>query len=244
MTQINEGFGDIPQSKILIIPIIDVSGSMTGERIAAVNEAMFEVPQQLSDISQELLDCAFYIAPMKFSTEAEWFGLTDGQPTPVEKFSWVPLTTAGLTNLGAAFDLLYPKLTTTELDGWMERGGCVPIIILISDGEPTDAWRTSLYKLKNKTWFRYALKFAVAVGEDAGREALASFTGTYEALIDTEVVRKDLATLVKKVVICSSKSQAKPESRLLFLSEISDEPENARISGIIKDILNDDDDLF
>ena len=42
---------DLAQTEVIVIPIIDVSGSMCGERIGQVNDAMAEVPAQLADIN-------------------------------------------------------------------------------------------------------------------------------------------------------------------------------------------------
>ena len=39
------------QTEIVVIPMIDVSGSMAGASIGSVNDAMREVPEQLKDIN-------------------------------------------------------------------------------------------------------------------------------------------------------------------------------------------------
>ena len=250
----NEGFGDLAQSKIVVIPMIDVSGSMAGDRIARVNEAMREVPAQLADINDETLDCELRIAPMEFSTGARWFNLSAGQPAEVENFRWIDMKASGLTHLGAAFDLLNEKLTTTDKGGWMEgRGGCAPIIILISDGEPNDDWEGALKKLKKRGWFNAATKFAVAVGAEASRPVLAQFTGTMEAVIDTEVIRQDLAAIIKKLVVSASKTVSQSVSGLANTNVVTDqEPANYDqdsqeqiVHDVVTNITMDDtDDLF
>lgn len=207
-----ETLGGVAQTEVIVIPIIDVSGSMCGERIASVNDAMAEVPAQLADINDESVDSKLLIAPMEFSSGARWFALKNNQPAEVESFRWIDMKANGLTDLGAAFKLLTEKLTTEDKGGWMKgRGGAAPVLILISDGGPTDDYQTQLKALKNRGWFNAALKFAVAV-EGADKSVLAEFTGNSEAVIDTTVIRNDLASIVKAVVVSASKTASKSAS--------------------------------
>lgn len=203
----------LAQSEIVVIPIIDVSGSMSGERIASVNDAMQDVPEELKDINESLNETKLLIAPMEFSSGARWFALQNNQPAEVESFRWIDMRANGLTDLGAAFKLLNDKLTVTEKGGWMQgRGGVAPVIILISDGDPTDDYQTELEKLKKRGWFKAALKFAVAV-EGANMNVLAEFTGNSEAVIDTTVIKNDLASIIKTVVRTASQCQSENGSK-------------------------------
>ncbi len=207
-----EILGGVAQTEVIVIPIIDVSGSMNGERIASVNDAMAEVPAQLADINDESIDSKLLIAPMEFSSGARWFALKNNQPAEVESFRWIDMKANGLTDMGAAFKLLTEKLTTEEKGGWMKgRGGAAPVLILISDGAPTDDYQTQLKELKKRGWFNAALKFAVAV-EGADKNVLAEFTGNLEAVIDTATIRNDLASIVKAVVVSASKTASKSAS--------------------------------
>ena len=83
--------------------------------------------------------------------------------------------------------------------------------ILISDGQPTDDYKRELENLKKRGWFKAALKFAVAVA-GADKDVLAEFTGHTEAVIDTEAVRLNLASIVKKVVVSASQSASQHAS--------------------------------
>ena len=204
----------LAQTEIIVFPIIDVSGSMAGEKIGQVNEAMSAVPQQLADINEDAMDAKLKIAPMEFSSGARWFALKGNAPAEVETFRWIDMKASGLTDLGSAFKLLAEKLTVEKQGGWMKgRGGAAPVIILISDGAPTDDYRKQLDILKKRGWFRAALKFAVAVGADADKSVLAEFTGNSEAVIDTEVIRKDLASIIKTVIRTASQTASQGASQ-------------------------------
>ena len=200
------------QTEIVVIPMIDVSGSMAGASIGSVNDAMREVPEQLKDINDDVVDSKLLIAPMQFSTGARWFSLDNGKPAEVDTFRWIDMQASGLTDLGAAFSLLEQKLTVEEKGGWMKgRGGAAPVIILISDGAPTDDYKSQLSKLQKRGWFRAALKFAVAV-EGADKDVLAEFTGNPEGVIDTTVIRNNLASVIKLVIRTASQTASKSAS--------------------------------
>ena len=103
---------DFPQTEVVVIPIIDVSGSMLDDgKINQVNEAMREVPEQRVKINEDALDGKLLIAPMEFSSGARWFNLSNCKPAEVESFRWIDMQASGVTDLGAAFKLLKEKLT-------------------------------------------------------------------------------------------------------------------------------------
>lgn len=242
----------LAQTEIIVIPMIDVSGSMSGERIASVNDAMQDVPEELKDINDSLIDTRLLIAPMEFSSGARWFSLANNAPAEVESFRWIDMKANGLTDMGAAFKLLAEKLTVEEKGGWMNgRGGVAPVIILISDGEPTDDYQKELANLKRRGWFKAALKFAVAV-EGANKNILAEFTGNMEAVIDTTTIKNDLASIIKTVVVTASKCQSESGSKVTSDDNNASVTDEDAINQVQQDAINqvqnslslDDDDLF
>lgn len=201
--------GDLPQSEVILIPIVDVSGSMDGAAIGAVNDAMRKIPDQLRKINDGLLDTKLLIAPMQFASGAKWLGLKNGEPFEPEGFVWQDLKAWGGTDLGAAFNLLREKLTVTEKGGWMKgRGGYAPVLILISDGEPTDDYRKPLKELQKRGWFNAALKFAIGV-EGADKRVLAEFTGNSELVWEVKRLSDDIEKIVRTLVVTASKTASK-----------------------------------
>lgn len=199
------------QSETLIIPIIDVSGSMSGVKMASLNEAMEEMVGVLRNINEESSDTQLLIAPMEFSTGARWFALKNNHPANIDEFRWLDMKAHGMTDLGAAFKLLTEKLTTDDKGGWMAgRGGVAPIIILISDGTPTDDYRSELNLLKNRGWFKAALKYAIAI-DGADRNVLEEFTGNSEAIFDLREFINNVDLLVKHIIVSCSQTCSKFE---------------------------------
>ena len=190
-----------------IIYVIDTSGSMSGTKIASVNEAMHETVEVLKEVSNKNPDAQIKIAALQFSSGAQWVtnekGLED-----LEDFYWNDIQAAGVTDLGAAIDELDSKLSRSAFLV-SETGFCIPVIIFMTDGHPTDSWITKL-KNANETnkWFKNATKIGIAVGEDADKEALARVVGNVEAVVgvtDVEVLKK----LIKVASVTSSMVNSK-----------------------------------
>ncbi|HYG09293.1 MAG TPA: hypothetical protein VD835_04910, partial [Pyrinomonadaceae bacterium] len=55
-----------------------------------------------------------------------------------------------------------------------------PVLVLISDGQPTDDYASGLKALMAQPWGRKAVRIAIAIGEDADTEVLQKFIGNPE----------------------------------------------------------------
>lgn len=195
----------IVKRQMVLFFVIDTSGSMIGTKIGAVNTAIREVLPELKDAGGSDVDLK--IACLTFSSGCEW--LYD-KPISAESFQWQNATATGVTDLGEACKELSEKLSK---DSFLNApsGSVAPAIFLMSDGEPTDDWEKGLDKLKQNKWFKYAIKVAVAIGDDANQEILAKFTGNVEAVI-TVHTPEALKKWIRKVSVTSSMigSQSQP----------------------------------
>ena len=158
---------------------------------------------------------------------------------PLDAFDdWAPLDAGGLTDLGAAFTELNEKLSK---NGFMDRGSAssgfyAPVIILLSDGGPTDDYLSALKVLKQNKWYKSALKIAIAIGEDANRDVLKKAIGNVELLFsvnDTGNLKKAIRFIAvtsslrpqyprimpKKKPICQMSDRQMPSINLQMLSK-------------------------
>lgn len=152
-----------------IIFIADCSGSMSGERIKAVNNAINSVANGIGKKTIQFIQIRPLV--MGFCDNAFWIGNTD---------NWHNFHAEGATNLAAAYRLLDKKLYSISTD-------IPPILILLSDGEPNDAaWIPALKKLRQNPVFKSASKYCIAhnVTEDAKR-VFAAFTKDKRRIINT-----------------------------------------------------------
>ena len=170
----------VPRRTMTLIFVVDTSGSMDGEKIASLNQAVEEVIPFIQQLSATNADAQIKIAALEFSSGTEWMF---NEPQEAENFSWRELEPGGLTSLGEACKELNDKLSVTH--GFMKEatGSYAPAIILLSHGEPTDNYKHNLDKLKQNKWFQAAVKVAIAIGNDANQDVLAEFTGNKEAVL-------------------------------------------------------------
>jgi uncharacterized protein YegL len=191
---------EVPRKVMTLFFIVDTSGSMGGKKIGAVNLAIREVLPMLDDISSNNADAEIKIALLEFSTGARWLYDT---PKPASDFIYNDLSASNLTDLGQAYQALNEKLS--RKGGFMTEttGAFAPVLILLSDGEPTDTWQPGLKILKENKWYQAALKIAIAIGNDAKKEVLKEFTNNIEAVIETHNIEA-LKTIIRTVSVTAS----------------------------------------
>ena len=195
----------VPRRTMTLFFLIDTSGSMEGNKIGAVNDAVVNVLPMLNDISETNPDAEIKVAALEFSNGVNW--LYD-EPKLAKDFIWQDVAASGLTSLGAACSELASKLSRSG--GFMQSasGSFGPAIILLSDGGPTDDYNSGLAKLKSNNWFKSAIKIAIAIGDDADKDVLKDFTGSSEAVITVHNIDA-LKQIIRVVAVTSSQIGSK-----------------------------------
>jgi len=201
-------YGDIEgiiRRRMTLFFLIDTSGSMEGTKIGTVNTAIRDLVPELADIGGADIDLR--IAVLEFSTGCRWQH-PEG-PVAVEDFLWNNLSTGGSTNMGAAFRELNERLSRSSFLK-APSASVAPVLLLFSDGQPTDEYAGGLETLRNNNWFKTAVKAALAIGSDADQAMLAEFTGTSETVLAAytpEVLRKMIRTVTLTSAQIGSRSQ-------------------------------------
>jgi len=188
----------ITKPELVVFFVIDRSHSMEGVRINSVNLAMRETIPILRGIGGSAT--VLKIAVLTFSAGAEWMF---SQPIKAEEFEWQEIEAEGWTDFGAACNELCKKMSRNEFMA-SKVGYKKPVVILITDGAPTDAdvWPDALKRLKENKWFKSAIKIAFAVAE-ADEEILLDFVGTKEGVFTIENT-DTLKRLIRIVAVTSS----------------------------------------
>lgn len=194
----------VPRRTMTLFFIIDTSGSMEGNKIGAVNDAVANVLPMLDEISAENPDAEIKVAALDFSSGVKWLY---SEPKLASDFVWQDVSAGGLTSLGAACVELSSKLSKS---GFMQSasGSFAPAIILLSDGGPTDDYESGLSKLKANNWFKSAIKVAIAIGDDADKEVLKQFAGNSEAVFTVHNIDA-LKQIIRLVAVTSSQIGSK-----------------------------------
>lgn len=194
-----EDYAPAVRKVMTLFYVIDTSGSMQGSKIGQVESALEEVMQTLQEISSESDDAEIKIAVLEFSTGAHWI---TAEPVSPEEYRMHSLEACGVTDLGAAFKELDKKLSRKEFLS-TAAGAYPPVILLFSDGGPTDNWIGGLVELQTNNWFKRAIKIAFAIGDDSDKGVLAQFSGSAETVLD--VKNKDqLRLMIEKASVITS----------------------------------------
>jgi uncharacterized protein YegL len=166
--------GELATRPLHLIWIADCSGSMSIDgKIQALNTAIREAIPHMQGVANENPNAAVLVRALKFSTGAQWH---IGQPTPATDFKWVDLAAHGVTDMGQALSMVAAELKIPP----MSDRALPPVLVLISDGQPTDDFTSGLKELLEQPWGRKAVRLAIAIGEDADLEVLQKFISNPE----------------------------------------------------------------
>lgn len=218
MGKLNAPIEKLPRRSLTVFFLIDTSGSMAGGKISSLNVAIRDTLPMLSQISSENTDTEIKIAALQFASGCDWMY---PRPLPVDDFEWNDLDATGLTSLGAAYQELLKKLSQTT--GFMQEANasCAPVMILFSDGVPTDDAKHGLEHLRENNWYKAAIKIAVAIGDDANKDILKEFVNNNSEAVLTVHNVNDLKKMIYLVSVTASQVASKgvsvgtdaPESR-------------------------------
>lgn len=164
-----------------VIVLADCSGSMQGEKIAALNEALRQMLESLREIDDGRVTP--WAAMISFATTAS----VVLPPSPAAAAQLPALTADGRTAMGAAFRLVRELL---EDRARVPGSAYTPNLILVSDGQPNDEWESQLESLLASERARRGLRLALAVGRDADEKMLKRFVSPEVPVLRAEDARR------------------------------------------------------
>jgi uncharacterized protein YegL len=176
MSELKRPGGALASRPLHFIWIVDCSGSMYGEKIGSVNHAIQSTIHDMRDAADNNPNAQLLVRTLKFSSGASW---VTANPVNIDDFAWDDLDAGGVTDLGKAFDLLAAQLTIPP----MTDRALPPVLVLLSDGMPTDDYKSSLDKLLHLPWGKKSVRIAISIGQDADESVLSDFTGNKELVL-------------------------------------------------------------
>ncbi len=204
--------GELATRPLHFILLADCSGSMNIDgKIQALNNAIREAIPHMQAIANENPNAEILVRAIKFSDGAAWH---IAQPTPIDKFQWVDLTSGGLTDMGEALSLLSEELKIPP----MSDRALPPVLVLISDGLPTDDINNGLKTLMALPWGKKSVRIAIAVGEDADQEILQRFIDNSNIKPLQANNADQLVKYIKWVSTVILKSASSPSSQVNYMN--------------------------
>lgn len=165
---------DIPGKPMASRPLhfiwlLDCSSSMgVNGKIGKLNFAIQEAIPEMQRVALDNPAASLLVRVATFSNGAAWHL---EEPTPVGDFTWSDVSVYGGTDMGAAFHLAAQELTTPP----MAERALRPVLALVSDGQPTDDWRSGLQAINATPWGKRAVRVAISIGSDADNGMLKQF---------------------------------------------------------------------
>ena len=151
--------------------LCDCSGSMAAQgKMQALNQAIRQSLPGMAEVARQNPEARVLVRAIRFADQASWHL---GEPTPVEQLQWHDLEAGGITAMGEALELAAAALQSPP----MEERALPPVLVLISDGQPTDDFERGLATLMRQPWAQKAVRLAIAMGHDADLEVLQQFIG-------------------------------------------------------------------
>lgn len=187
--------------RLPIYLLLDVSGSMCGAPIEAVNNGLKDLEAALKS-DPHALESA-YVSIIAFESDTQQIiPLTEAG-----KFGAPVLDASGGTSLGKALNFLGQCLDREVQPKSSDHpGDWKPLIFLMTDGEPTDEWEGPARDFKNRTATRPANLIAIGCGPHVN-------TSTLRQLSETVLMMQDMSPEKIKALFQWISQSAKVASR-------------------------------
>lgn len=204
-----------PQPRPLpVIVLADVSGSMAeSDKIGALNEALKSMIQSFAKESR--LRAEIQVGLITFGINGAQEHLHVVAARRIQGVQ--ALQASGPTPMGAAFQLAQQWLEDKER---IPSRAYRPVLVLVSDGAPTDDWQAPLQAFKASERAQKATRFAMAIGADADKDMLAQFTNDREAPVFEADGARDIVRFFRAVtmsVVARSTSTTPDQAETLRL---------------------------
>lgn len=166
------------QSKLRPLPVVllaDVSGSMGSDgKIDALNRAVRDMIATFAD--EEVGRAEIHVAVITFGGTAQLHVPLQ----PARDIAWSDMAAGGGTPMGSAMKLVTELVEDRDA---VSSRAYRPTIVLVSDGQPTDDWRSAFARLTGEGRAAKALRMALGIGTDADLAMLRQFVGGEDPVV-------------------------------------------------------------
>jgi uncharacterized protein YegL len=160
---------ELSRRQLHLVIAVDCSGSMQGDKIASLNHALKTAIPAMQDAAGDNPETDVLVRAICFSSGAH---LHVG-PVLVDNFEWQDVQADGTTDMGRALHLIADQMTPAGMPGRQ----LPPVIVLVTDGQPTDDFNDGLKALMASPYGSKSLRVGIAIGSDADLGVLQRFIG-------------------------------------------------------------------
>lgn len=157
----------VPAAKPLpIVLLLDVSYSMSGEKIDNLNKAVRDMLNTFAQ--EEKMETEILVSVITFGGQVD----LHVPFTKASQIQWQALQANGMTPMGTALKMAKAMIEDKETT---PSRAYRPTIILVSDGEPNDDWEKPLDDFISEGRSSKCDRMAMAIGRDANATVLKRF---------------------------------------------------------------------
>ena len=164
---------DNTEERTPMVLVLDCSGSMQGARISALNDGLQVLETDMKNDPTTSTRGRVMVVEYGGADEVR-----EGLWQDAIDFKAPALVAAGRTPTGAAVTSALAAIEAQKAE--LKANGISykrPILMLMSDGEPTDEWESAADACKAAEAANKVTVFAIGVGEDANLTTLGRFSG-------------------------------------------------------------------
>ncbi|MEM5430580.1 vWA domain-containing protein [Cupriavidus oxalaticus] len=178
-----------------VIVLADVSGSMSEDgKIEALNQALLEMIKAFA--AESRMRAEIQVSLITFGGAGANMHLP---LAPAHQISSVATLHAnGRTPMGAAFNEARLLIENRDL---IPLRAYRPVLVLVSDGKPTDDWGPAFDMLCSAERAQRATRFALAIGADADTEMLERFANDVESPLFKAHEARDIPRFFRAVTM-------------------------------------------
>lgn len=156
-----------PTAKPLpVVLLLDVSTSMTGDKIENLNKAVKDMLDTFAQ--EERMETEILVSVITFGNQVE----LQVPYTKASQVEWQGLQANGMTPMGTALKMAKAMLEDKETT---PSRAYRPTIVLVSDGHPNDNWEKPLEDFISEGRSSKCDRMAMAIGRDADETVLKRF---------------------------------------------------------------------
>jgi len=199
--------GELATRPLHFIWVADCSTSMKNNgKMDALNTAIRDAIPHMIRVAEENPNADVMVRAISFASGANWHV---EEPVHIDEFRWNDLQAHGVTDMGKAFHLLKDALKMPP----MTDRALPPVLVLITDGQPTDDYSDGLKELLKQPWGRKAVRLGIGIGRSANERVLKEFIDNDDIKVLQADNAEELVEYIKWVSTVVLKAASSPASQ-------------------------------
>lgn len=206
-----------------VILLLDVSGSMQGDKIANLNQAVEKMIETF--VEEEKMETEIHVSVITFGNNVN----LHLPLTKASQVKWQDLSASGSTPMGVALRMAKDMIEDRQV---IPSRAYRPTLVLVSDGMPDSGWEGPLNDIVSQGRSSKCDRMAMAIGHDANEAVLKKFIkDTDNELLYAENASKLHEGFKKITMSVTLRTRSQDPNKVISNSEIKLDDESIQTSN-------------